>query len=134
MRPSSSPSIGCWRGRGTARLLYHTGPDCTGFEVGALWDEATIGMRHLGSWELGAHGGRHRHGADPRRREGLVQAAAATCPADGNGTGVDIGACSIKLGTIEEEKEGGGGILSHDDLTLTQLAADGRGVTRPDGR
>jgi SpoIIAA-like len=34
-----------------ARFLYHIGKGCTGFEAGAMWDDAKIGLRHLASWE-----------------------------------------------------------------------------------
>ena len=33
------------------RLLYHIGPDFEGFEAGAMWDDARVGLRHLTSWE-----------------------------------------------------------------------------------
>jgi hypothetical protein len=33
------------------RFLYHIGKDCSGFEAGAMWDDAKIGLRHLASWE-----------------------------------------------------------------------------------
>jgi SpoIIAA-like len=33
------------------RLLYHLGEEFTGFEAGALWDDAKIGLRHRGAWE-----------------------------------------------------------------------------------
>jgi len=32
-------------------LLYHLGPDFTGFTAGAVWDDARIGSRHLASWD-----------------------------------------------------------------------------------
>jgi hypothetical protein len=34
-----------------ARFLYHIGKDCSGFEAGAMWDDAKVGLRHLASWE-----------------------------------------------------------------------------------
>ncbi len=33
------------------RFLYHIGKDCSGFEAGAMWDDAKIGLRHLARWE-----------------------------------------------------------------------------------
>lgn len=33
------------------RLIYHLGPDFTGFDAGALWDDAKVGMRHFSGWE-----------------------------------------------------------------------------------
>lgn len=33
------------------RLLYHLGPDFTGFTAGAMWDDAKVGLKHLLSWE-----------------------------------------------------------------------------------
>lgn len=33
------------------RLLYHLGGEFSGFEAGALWDDAKVGLRHLGAWE-----------------------------------------------------------------------------------
>ena len=32
-------------------LLYHLGPDFTGFTPGAMWDDTKIGFKHLASWE-----------------------------------------------------------------------------------
>ncbi|MHC4381048.1 MAG: SpoIIAA family protein, partial [Planctomycetota bacterium] len=32
------------------RLLYDIGPDFEGFEVGAMWEDAKIGLRQLTSW------------------------------------------------------------------------------------
>ena len=49
--------------------------------------------------------------------------AAATCPADGNGTNVTVEACSIELSSYEVEITGGPPI-TNDDLTLTKLAED----------
>ena len=37
--------------REKVRFLYHIGKDCSGFEAGAMWDDAKIGLRHLASWE-----------------------------------------------------------------------------------
>ncbi|HVB49635.1 MAG TPA: STAS/SEC14 domain-containing protein [Burkholderiales bacterium] len=34
-----------------ARFLYHLGKDFTGFEAGAMWDDAKIGFRHFSGWE-----------------------------------------------------------------------------------
>lgn len=33
------------------RLLYVTADDFTGFDPGALWDDAKLGMRHFSGWE-----------------------------------------------------------------------------------
>lgn len=33
------------------RLIYYIGDDFTGFEAGAMWDDAKLGMRHLSSWD-----------------------------------------------------------------------------------
>lgn len=33
------------------RLLYHIGPDCSGFTAGALWDDTKVGFSHLTAWE-----------------------------------------------------------------------------------
>ena len=33
------------------RFLYHLGPQFTGFETAALWDDAKLGMTHLSGWE-----------------------------------------------------------------------------------
>jgi hypothetical protein len=33
------------------RLLYVTAEDFTGFDAGAMWDDAKLGMRHFSSWE-----------------------------------------------------------------------------------
>lgn len=33
------------------RLLYHLGSEFAGFEMGALWDDAKIGLQHLTEWE-----------------------------------------------------------------------------------
>ena len=33
------------------RLLYVTADDFTGFDPGAMWDDARLGMRHFSSWE-----------------------------------------------------------------------------------
>jgi hypothetical protein len=32
-------------------LLYHLGPDFTGFSAGAMWDDTRIGLKHLASWD-----------------------------------------------------------------------------------
>lgn len=37
--------------RPNVRLLYHLGAAFSGFEAGALWDDAKVGLRHLGAWE-----------------------------------------------------------------------------------
>ena len=33
------------------RLLYHLGPDFSGFEGAAMWDDAKIGLKHIRGWE-----------------------------------------------------------------------------------
>lgn len=33
------------------RLLYHAGDDFTGFDTGAMWDDAKLGLRHVSGWE-----------------------------------------------------------------------------------
>jgi hypothetical protein len=33
------------------RLIYHIGEDFTGFDPGAMWDDAKLGMRHLSGWD-----------------------------------------------------------------------------------
>lgn len=33
------------------RLLYHVGPDFTGFDAGAMWDDAMLGFRHFSGWD-----------------------------------------------------------------------------------
>lgn len=33
------------------RFLYHLGPEFTGFSVGAMWDDAKVGLRHMTAWE-----------------------------------------------------------------------------------
>ncbi|WP_243048616.1 STAS/SEC14 domain-containing protein [Dyella sp. RRB7] len=33
------------------RLLYHLGPDFTGFDPGAMWDDAMLGFRHFSGWD-----------------------------------------------------------------------------------
>jgi hypothetical protein len=33
------------------RLLYHLGPEFSGFEMAALWDDTKVGLRHLSAWE-----------------------------------------------------------------------------------
>ena len=33
------------------RLLYHIGPDFTGFDPGAMWDDAMLGFRHFSGWD-----------------------------------------------------------------------------------
>lgn len=37
--------------RSKVRLLYHLGPDFSGFEAAAMWDDAKIGLKHIGGWE-----------------------------------------------------------------------------------
>lgn len=33
------------------RLLYVMGEDFTGFDPGAMWDDAKLGMRHVSGWD-----------------------------------------------------------------------------------
>ncbi len=33
------------------RLLYHVTPDFEKYEIGAMWDDAKVGLQHLTSWE-----------------------------------------------------------------------------------
>jgi hypothetical protein len=33
------------------RLVYRLGDEFTGFEAGAMWDDAKVGLKHLGGWE-----------------------------------------------------------------------------------
>jgi hypothetical protein len=33
------------------RLMYVTADDFTGFDPGAMWDDAKLGMRHFSGWE-----------------------------------------------------------------------------------
>lgn len=33
------------------RLLYVTADDFTGFDPGAMWDDAKLGMRHFSGWD-----------------------------------------------------------------------------------
>ncbi len=33
------------------RLLYYLGPDFSGFDLEAMWDDTKIGLKHLRSWE-----------------------------------------------------------------------------------
>ena len=33
------------------RFLYHLGPDFSGFEAGAMWDDAKLGLKHVSGWE-----------------------------------------------------------------------------------
>lgn len=37
--------------RGTIRFLYHLGEEFSGFEVGAMWDDTKLGLKHLAGWE-----------------------------------------------------------------------------------
>ena len=39
---------------GRIRVLYHVAPGFTGFTAGAMWDDATMGLSHFGSWEKAA--------------------------------------------------------------------------------
>ena len=33
------------------RLLYFLGPDFSGFEAAAMWDDTKLGLKHLTGWE-----------------------------------------------------------------------------------
>jgi hypothetical protein len=33
------------------RMLYHIGKDFSGFELGAIWEDAKLGIQHLSAWE-----------------------------------------------------------------------------------
>ncbi|RLA68552.1 MAG: STAS/SEC14 domain-containing protein [Epsilonproteobacteria bacterium] len=33
------------------KLLYHLGPDFTGYDLKAAWDDAKVGLAHLTAWE-----------------------------------------------------------------------------------
>jgi len=33
------------------RLLYHAGEDFIGFDPGAMWDDAKLGIRHFSGWD-----------------------------------------------------------------------------------
>ena len=33
------------------RFLYHLGPEFTGFEVAAMWDDVRLGLTHFTGWE-----------------------------------------------------------------------------------
>jgi hypothetical protein len=33
------------------RMLYHIGMDFSGFELGAIWEDAKLGIQHLSAWE-----------------------------------------------------------------------------------
>jgi hypothetical protein len=33
------------------RLLYHCGPEMTGFVLTAAWDDAKVGLKHMTRWE-----------------------------------------------------------------------------------
>jgi len=35
----------------TIRMLYSIGPDFTGYQMAAMWDDAEMGLRHLTAWE-----------------------------------------------------------------------------------
>ena len=37
--------------RGRIRLLYHLGPEFSGFEAAAVWDDTKLGFKHLAGWE-----------------------------------------------------------------------------------
>lgn len=33
------------------RLIYQIGPDFSGFDAGAMWDDAKLGLRHIRGWD-----------------------------------------------------------------------------------
>ena len=37
--------------RSKLRLLYHLGPSFEGFDAGAAWEDAKLGLEHPASWE-----------------------------------------------------------------------------------
>jgi hypothetical protein len=37
--------------RAEVRFLYHLGKDFSGFEAGAMWDDAKLGLKHFAGWE-----------------------------------------------------------------------------------
>lgn len=37
--------------QGKVRFLYHLGEDFSGIEAAAAWDDAKLGLEHLGGWE-----------------------------------------------------------------------------------
>ncbi|HUJ88230.1 MAG TPA: STAS/SEC14 domain-containing protein [Burkholderiales bacterium] len=37
--------------RKKVRFLYHLGPEFTGFEVAAMWDDTKLGLTHFTGWE-----------------------------------------------------------------------------------
>jgi hypothetical protein len=36
---------------GKVRMLYNLGPDFTGFDAGAMWEDATTGLKHFTDFE-----------------------------------------------------------------------------------
>ncbi len=36
---------------GKIRMLYHLGPDFTGFDAAAMWEDATTGLKHFNDFE-----------------------------------------------------------------------------------
>jgi len=36
------------------RLLYHVGPEFTGFDPGAVWEDVQLGFRHFSGWDRAA--------------------------------------------------------------------------------
>ncbi|MEO8385766.1 MAG: STAS/SEC14 domain-containing protein [Betaproteobacteria bacterium] len=39
------------KAHGRIRVIYHLGPEFTGFTSGAMWEDMKLGFRHLASWE-----------------------------------------------------------------------------------
>jgi len=33
------------------RMLYQLGPEFEGFDLGAMWDDAKLGLRHVNGWD-----------------------------------------------------------------------------------
>lgn len=46
------PAVDTMRSRhGKIRLLYHLGPEFSGFDMAALWQDAKIGLRYRQAWD-----------------------------------------------------------------------------------
>lgn len=46
------PAVNTMRTKhGKIRLLYHLGPDFSGFDAAALWQDAKIGLRYFDAWD-----------------------------------------------------------------------------------
>lgn len=44
------PKVETMMAKGPVKILYVIGPDSEGFELEAMWDDASLGMRHLGDF------------------------------------------------------------------------------------